>query len=128
MNRPSVIFAAVATSFLVAIAIAEELPRRTTQQTIGFPPGYKTVMVIAELDPGQCTGRHTHPGVESAFVLEGKAVAKVDGKPDLNVAAGQPLLFAPGAIHNICNLSGRPFKALAHYIVDNDKPLASPAP
>ena len=52
-------------------------------------------------------------------------MAKVDGKPDLNVEAGQPLLFAPGDIRNVCNLSAKPFKALA---VDKDKPLASPAP
>jgi quercetin dioxygenase-like cupin family protein len=102
--------------------------KRTTLQTIDFPPGYETVSVIAELQPGNCTGRHTHPGAESAYVLEGEAVAKFDGKKDLMVKAGQPLLFAPGVVHTVCNFSGRPFKALAHYIVEKGKPLASPAP
>jgi hypothetical protein len=55
--------------------------KRTTLQTIDFPPGYETEMVIAELAPGSCTGRHSHPGIESAYVLEGEAVAKFDSKP-----------------------------------------------
>jgi hypothetical protein len=42
--------------------------------------------------------------------------------------AGQPVLIAPGLPHNDCNVSGEPFKALAHYIVEKGKPLASPVP
>ena len=102
--------------------------KRTPLQTIDFPPGYETVSVIAELEVGSCTGRHTHPGAESAYVLEGEAVAKFDGKPDLILKAGQPLQFAPGEVHNVCNVSGGPFKALAHYIVEKGKPLVSRAP
>jgi hypothetical protein len=52
---------------------------------------------------------------------------KINGKPDLIVKAGQPLLFAPGVVHNVCNFSGGPCKALAHYIAKKGKPLASPA-
>ena len=102
--------------------------KRTPLQTIDFPPGYETVSVIAELDSGSCTGRHTHPGAESAYVLEGEAVAKFDGKPDLILKAGQPLQFAPGEVHNVCNVSGGPFRALAHYIIEKGKPLVSRAP
>ena len=86
-------------------AIAQQ---RIMLQTIDFPPGYETVIDVAVLRPGNCTSRHTHPGAESAYVLEGEAVAKVDGKPDLSVKAGQPLQFAPGAVHSVCNSSGRP--------------------
>jgi quercetin dioxygenase-like cupin family protein len=114
--------------FLAATGSSSPAQKRTPVQTIDFPPGYETVSVIAELESGTCTGRHTHPGAESAYVLEGEAVAKFDGKPDLMVKAGQPLLFAPGVVHNVCNFSGGPFKALAHYIVEKGKPLASPAP
>jgi quercetin dioxygenase-like cupin family protein len=126
----TLVFAVIAAPVIVATAVAQQAlwPKRTTLQTIDFPPGYETVSVIAELESGNCTGRHTHPGAESAYVLEGEAVATIDGKPDLNVKAGQPLLFAPGAVHNVCNFSGKPFKALAHYIVEKGKPLASPAP
>jgi quercetin dioxygenase-like cupin family protein len=128
---PAVISGPVIVVTLVVTAIAQQAQpeafKRTTVQTIDFPPGYETVSVIAELESGNCTGPHTHPGAESAYVLKGEALAKFDGKPDLMVKAGQPLLFAPGVVHNVCNFSGRPFKALAHYIVEKGKPLASPA-
>ena len=129
---PAAIAGPVIVVTIVVTAIAQQAQpdpfKRTTVQTIDFPPGYETVSVIAELESGNCTGRHTHPGAESAYVLEGEALAKFDGKPDLMVKAGQPLLFAPRVVHNVCNFSSRPFKALAHDIVEKGKPLASPAP
>jgi hypothetical protein len=61
-------------------------------------------------------------------VLAGEAVAKIDGKPDVNVKAGQPLVFPRGTAHNVSNISGCPFKALAQRIVEKGKPLHSPLP
>ena len=126
------VFAVLATFVAVTAAIAQQAQqsplKRTTLQTVDFPPGFETVAVMAELPAGKCTGRHTHPGAESAYVLEGEAVAKFDSKPDLILKVGQPLQFAPGLVHNVCNSSGAPFKALAHYIVEKGKPLASPVP
>ena len=132
MARTICVVPVVATLLVVTAAIAQQAKpeafRRTTLQTVDFPPGYETVSVIAELPSGSCTGRHTHPGAESAYVLEGEAVAKFDGEPDLILKAGHPLQFGPGVVHNVCNSSGGLFKALAHYIVEKGKPLSSPAP
>jgi quercetin dioxygenase-like cupin family protein len=123
--------AVVAAPIVAVSAIAQETQqggiKRTLLQTIDFPPGYETVSVIGEIKPGDCAGRHTHPGAETAYVLEGEIVVKIDGKPDFIVKAGQPLLFAPGVVHNECNLSDRLFKALATYVVEKGEPLASPA-
>lgn len=102
--------------------------KRTVLQTIDFPANYEILSVIAELEPGQCTGRHAHPGAESAYVLEGEIVTKFDSKPDLNFKAGQPLQFAPGEMHDVCNVGRGHFKALAHYIVEKGKPLVTRAP
>ncbi len=125
-------FAALVAFVFVTAATAQQAQQtplqRTTLQTVDFPPGFETVAVMAVLPAGKCTGRHTHPGAESAYVLEGEAVAKFNSKPDLVLKAGQPLQFAPGLVHNVCNSSGAPFKALAHYIVEKGKPLATPAP
>jgi quercetin dioxygenase-like cupin family protein len=114
--------------FLVAITGSALAQQRTVLQTLDYPAGHQILSVIAELEPGQCTGRHSHPGAESAYVLEGQVVAKIDGKPDLPLKAGQPLQFAPGEIHTVCNVGTGHFKALAHYIVEKGKPLATPAP
>ena len=111
-------------------AIAEEAQqgslKRATLQTGEFPPGYETVMIIAKMEPGECSGWHTHPGLESSYFLEGEVLIHFAGRPDLVVKGGQPVLIAAGLPHNDCNVSGKPFKALAHYIIEKGKPLASP--
>jgi quercetin dioxygenase-like cupin family protein len=127
ITRHSAVFS-TAIILLAATAGSAVAQKRTVLQSIDFPAGYEILSVIAELEPGKCTGRHAHPGVESAYVMEGEAVAKFDGKPDLILKAGQPLQFAPGEVHNVCNVSGELFKAIAHYIVEKGKPLVSRAP
>ena len=126
------VLAVVAASAIGVAAVAEQAQqgalKRTTLQTGDFPPGYETVMVIAEMEPGECSGWHTHPGLESSYFLEGEVLMKFAGKPDLVVKAGQPVVIPSGLVHNDCNVSGKPFKALAHYVVEKGKPLASPAP
>jgi len=121
-TRPLAVFSTVIALFAVTgtNAFAQA---RTTLQTIDFPQGYQTMAVIAELEPGACTGRHAHPGIESAYVLEGEAVAKFDNKPDLILKAGSPLQFGHEEMHNVCNVGSVRFKALAHYIVEKGKPL-----
>src|SRR5215467_6808012 len=55
-----------------------------------FPPGYQTVMGHAELAKGTCSGRHTHPGIETAYILEGEGTV-IDGQPDQHLKAGDPI-------------------------------------
>lgn len=40
---------------------------------------YETVPVEAEIAAGVAVGRHTHPGVESAYVLEGGFELPIQG-------------------------------------------------
>lgn len=45
--------------------------RKILSQMDGPAPGYATLLVEATIEPGVMIGRHTHPGIESAYVLEG---------------------------------------------------------
>ena len=121
---------AIAASAMGLAAAAEEGQqgslKRATLQIGEFPPGYETVMIIAQMAPGKCSGWHTHPGLESSYFLEGEVLIHFAGRPDLVVKAGQPVEIEPGLPHNDCNVSGKPFRALAHYIIEKGKPLASP--
>jgi quercetin dioxygenase-like cupin family protein len=118
----------VAVVLLVTTAGSAAAQMRTELQKIEFPENYEIHSVIAELQPGQCTGRHSHPGAESAYVLEGNVVAHFDEKPDVARGPGQPLQFGSGEVHNVCNIGDVRFRALAHYIVEKGKPLVTPAP
>jgi quercetin dioxygenase-like cupin family protein len=69
----------VAALALAGVAIAEQAAvKRTPLQKAEFPDGYVTVSGIAEIPAGGSAGRHTHPGVEMGYLLEGEGV---EGKP-----------------------------------------------
>ena len=80
--------------FAVAALAQQSGIKRTPLQTVDFPAGYNVVSVIAEI-PSGCAGRHTHPGVESTYVMEGEAIIKVEGQPDRTVKAGESFQIRP---------------------------------
>jgi quercetin dioxygenase-like cupin family protein len=102
--------------------------KRTPLQTVDFPEGYKTVTGIAEVPAGGASGRHSHPGIETGYVLDGELELAFDGKPSLRVKAGESYQIPAGEIHDAKAAGDKPLKVLAVYIVDKTKPLASPAP
>jgi quercetin dioxygenase-like cupin family protein len=102
--------------------------KRTPLQTVDFPEGYKTVTGIAEVPAGGASGRHSHPGIETGYVLDGELELAFDGKPSLRVKAGESYQIPAGEIHDAKAAGDKPLKVLAIYIVDKTKPLATPAP
>jgi quercetin dioxygenase-like cupin family protein len=129
VSRKALIAAAAAVPVIAISALAQQSAiKRTPLQSIDFPAGYTVVSGIAEIAPGNCAGRHTHPGTESAYVMEGAAILKIEGQPDRGVKAGESFVVPPGTPHDGCVEGSQPFKVLATYVVEKGKPLASPAP
>ena len=111
-------------------AATQQVPtiKRTPLQKFDVPgTNYETVIGIAEIVPNVTIGRHTHPGPESGYLLEGELTLMVEGQPPLEVKTGQSYRVPPGAIHDAkTGASGA--KVIATYVVEKGKPLASPAP
>ena len=129
MVRKLLIAAAIVAPVALGSAIAQQPTiKRTPVQIVDFPPGYNVVTAIAEITPGNCAGRHTHPGVESSYVMEGAMVVKIAGQPDKTYKAGDLFQIPAGMPHDACTVPGQVFKILGNYIVEKGKPLASPAP
>jgi quercetin dioxygenase-like cupin family protein len=127
--RKALIAAAAVVPIVAISAIAQQSTiKRTPLQTVDFPAGYNVISGIAEIAPGNCAGRHTHPGVESTYVMEGAILLKVEGKPDQTVKAGESFQIPVSTPHDACSVPGQPFKVLVTYIVEKGKPVASPAP
>jgi len=101
--------------------------KRTPLQKLDFPPGFNTVTAIAEVPAGGAAGRHTHPGAETGYVLEGELELLIDGKPPLKVKAGESYQIPEGAVHD-AKAGDKPFKVLGIYVVKAGEPLAKPAP
>ena len=108
-------------------AVAQGI-KRTPLQKIEFPDGYNTVTGIAEIAPGGSAGRHTHPGIETGYLLEGEADLLIDGQPEQHLKAGDSYSIPAGAVHDAKVHGDKALKVLGIYVVDKTKPLASPAP
>jgi quercetin dioxygenase-like cupin family protein len=114
-------------ALLCASAALAQGIKRTPLQKIEFPEGYLTITGLAEIDPGGSAGRHTHPGIETGYILEGETDLLIDGKPPLHLKAGDSYSIPAGAIHDAKVTGDKPLKVLGVYIVDKARPLASPA-
>lgn len=101
--------------------------KRTPLQDVKFPAGYHIVTVIAEIGPGQLAGRHTHPGVDTGYVLDGAATLLVEGKPDQELKTGDSYAVPAGVPHDI-KTADKGLKIMAVYVVEDGKPVATPAP
>ena len=87
---------------------------------------YETIIGIAEIGPNAMIGRHTHPGPESGYMLDGEMVLMIVGQPDKTLKAGDSYQIPAGAVHD--GKSGpKGAKVIATYVVEKGKPLASPA-
>jgi quercetin dioxygenase-like cupin family protein len=86
-------------------------------------PGREVVQVIVELEPGTTAPRHSHPGEEIIYVLEGTWEYTLDGKPPVVLKAGDVLFIPAGVIHSARNVGTGRGAELATYIVEKGKPL-----
>ena len=102
--------------------------KRTPLQKFDVPgTNYETVIGLAEIVPNVNIGRHTHPGPESGFMLEGEMMLLVEGQPPLMVKTGESYKVPPGAVHD-AKTGEKSAKVIATYVVEKGKPLASPTP
>jgi quercetin dioxygenase-like cupin family protein len=102
--------------------------KRTPLQKIDFPEGYTTVTAVAELPPGAAAGRHTHPGIETGYVLEGEVDLLIEGQPDKHLKVGDSYVIPAGVVHDAKTHGDKSLKIIGIYIFDKSKPLATPAP
>jgi quercetin dioxygenase-like cupin family protein len=115
------------TPLMTASALAQQPPiKRTPLGSVDFPEGYTAVTAISEMPGGVCSGRHIHPGVETAYVLEGDVILKVEGRAEQIFKAGQWFSNSAYTPHDACSKDG--FKTLSTYIVKRGGPVALPAP
>ena len=66
--------------------------------------GREVVQTIVELGPGTTAPRHTHPGEEIIYVLEGTWEYTVEDKPPVTLKGGDVLFIAAGTVHSARNV------------------------
>jgi quercetin dioxygenase-like cupin family protein len=132
ISSKSIAFALVGFSILAAAgalyAQASGLTRTVVARADVSVPGREAVVARVELAPGATAGRHTHPGDEISYVLEGQAELRVEGQPPRFVTAGESFVIPAGVVHDAHNPGNSATKLIGVYVVQKGKPLASPVP
>lgn len=119
------------TAMLIGISLASDVAqaqqtgsKRTDLQRYDLSaPGREVVQVRVDFDPGYESPRHTHPGEEIVYVIEGTLVYDVEGRPPVTLKAGDVLFIPAGTIHAAKNVGSTNGAELATYIVEKGKPL-----
>jgi quercetin dioxygenase-like cupin family protein len=102
--------------------------KRTILQKTEYPGDkYACVLVSVDIEPNTLIARHTHPGIESAVLTAGGGTLSVKGQADRQVKAGDGFQIPPETPHSLRN-GPEATRIAVTYIVEKDKPLASPAP
>jgi quercetin dioxygenase-like cupin family protein len=110
-------------ALLVARAQQSGITRTDLQRHDLSAPGREVVQVRVDLAPGVAFGKHTHPGEEIVYVIEGSLEYEVEGRPPVTLKAGEVLFIPAGTIHAAKNVGSGNGAELATYIVEKGKPL-----
>jgi len=101
--------------------------KRTPLQKADVPAGtFEVITGTAEIAANTNIGRHSHPGIETGYVLEGELTLLVEGQPPLSLKPGDSYKVPERAIHD-ARSGDKPAKVLAVYVVEKGKPLATAA-
>src|SRR5437667_12772415 len=93
---------ALALAALTAALYAQQpgFTRKMLQDQVVGATDRHVVQVIAEFVPGGAAGKHTHPGEELGYVLEGALLLEVDGQPPRTLKAGDAFFVEAGKVHD----------------------------
>ena len=69
-------------------------------------PEREVIQVRVDIAPGIVAPRHSHPGEEIIYVIEGSLEYQFDGKPPVTLKAGDALFIPAGTIHSAKNVGG----------------------
>ena len=76
-----------------------------------------------DIAPGATFPKHTHPGEEIIYVLEGSLEYQVEGKPPVTLKAGDVFFVPAETVHAARNVGSGIGSELATYVVEKGKPL-----
>jgi quercetin dioxygenase-like cupin family protein len=101
-----------------------ELKRANLMQHDLSVPGREAIQVRVDFPPGAVAAKHSHPGEELVYVIEGSLQYELEGKPPIIVKTGEVLFIPYGTPHAVKNVGSGNAAELATYIVEKGKPLA----
>lgn len=125
MLKKSLLVTTLAAFALGSAALAQNPPvspspiKRTPIGKTEVPgANYEVISAAVEIAPGFRAGRHFHPGIVQAQVVDGEFWIAIDGQPEKTYTVGQSLEVPLKAINNEGALGSKPAKLIAIYVVE----------
>ena len=106
-----------------AVEFAPGLWRTSLQRHDLSVPGREMIQSRVDIEPNSPPTRHTHPGEEIIYVLNGTLEYQIEGKPPATLKAGDVLFIPAGTVHAAKNVGSDTASELATYVVEKGKPL-----
>jgi quercetin dioxygenase-like cupin family protein len=101
--------------------------QRVELQKLDLPPDKVAFMDLVTIAAKGAVLPATHPGVQSAYVIEGEFALKIEGQSDLLLTPGMSFKIPAGARYSFENHGATPAK-LIDFVVEKDTPAETPAP
>ena len=122
-----VVAAALLLISMVASASADEPKRIVLKRADLSGTNMEIIVSTLEIPPGNTIAKHTHPGEEAVYVLEGATLQFPDGREVTRPAgeAGVNIRDVPHAGYKV--VGDKTLKLLTVHIVDKGKPMTVPA-
>jgi len=108
-------------------AATSGLTRKLLSQTEGPMEGYVTIIAEVTIEPSVLVARHTHPGIESGYIVEGAIDLPIEGQPTRALKPGDGFQVPAQTPHAGGKNGDQKTKIVSTYVVEKGKPLASPA-
>jgi len=111
-------------AFLVPNQIAAQGVKRVDLQKHDLStPGIEMVQARIDFDGHSAFGKHSHPGEEVIYVVEGLLEYQIEGEKPVTLKAGEVLFIPAGVVHSAKNNTNAKASELATYIVEKGKPI-----
>lgn len=111
-------------AFLVPNQIAAQGVKRTDLQKHDLStPGKEMVQARIDFEAHSAFGKHSHPGEEVIYVVEGSLEYQIEGEKPVTLKAGEVLFIPAGVVHSAKNNTNANAAELATYIVEKGKPI-----
>ena len=106
-----------------AVQQAPGLWRTDLQRQDLSAAGREMVQARVDIGPEAPLVKHTHPGEEIIYILEGSLEYQVEGQPTRTFNAGEALTVPAGVVHAVRNVGSGSAAELATYVLEKGKPL-----
>ena len=106
-----------------AIQQAPGLWRTDLQRQDLSVPGREVIQSRVDIGPEAPLVKHTHPGEEIIYILEGSLEYQIEGQPRRICNASDALTVPAGVVHAVRNAGSGNASELATYVVEKGKPV-----